>query len=112
MEFFGKTVEQAIEEGLKTLNIDKEDAIITVIDEGTSGGFLGLGGKKAKVEIEIKQKDSEKAIKFLEGLFKILNVKKQIILRLFVKILSFPILFKSNNSWQLSQLKAIIIING
>ncbi len=74
MEFFGKTVEQAIEEGLKTLNIKKEDAIITVIDEGINGGFLGLGSKKAKVDIEIKQKDSEKAIKFLEGLFKVLNV--------------------------------------
>lgn len=74
MEFLGKTVEQAIEDGLATLNIKKEDAVITILEEGEQGGFLGLGGKKAKVNIEVKQKDSEKAIKFLEGLFKVLNI--------------------------------------
>ena len=48
MEFLGKTVESAIECGLKELNISKEDAIITVVEKGEKG-VLGFGGKKAKV---------------------------------------------------------------
>ncbi len=74
MEYFtGKTVEQAIETALKELNISKEDAEITVIEEG-SKGVLGLGGKKAKIGVEVKVDDITRAVKFLEGLFEHLNV--------------------------------------
>ena len=72
--FYGKTVEQAIEEGLATLNVDKKDVEITVIDEGTQGGFLGLGAKKAKVGITLKEDNYKKAVKFLEGLFDVLKI--------------------------------------
>jgi spoIIIJ-associated protein len=72
--FYGKTVEQAIEEGLATLNVDKNDVEITVIDEGTQGGFLGLGAKKAKVGITLKQENYKKAVKFLEGLFDVMKI--------------------------------------
>ena len=53
--FYGKTVEQAIEEGLATLNVERKDVEITIIEEGAQGGFLGLGSKKAKIGIEIKK---------------------------------------------------------
>ena len=72
--FYGKTVEQAIEEGLSTLNVERKDVNITIFEEGTQGGFLGLGSKKAKIGIEIKNNDYKKAIKFLEGIFDILKV--------------------------------------
>ncbi len=72
--FYGKTVEQAIEEGLSTLNVERDDVEITIIDEGTQGGFLGLGSKKAKVGIELKQENYKKAVKFLEGIFEILKI--------------------------------------
>ncbi len=72
--FYGKTVEQAIEEGLATLGVDRDTVEITIIEEGTQGGFLGLGSKKAKIGIEIKEEDYKKAIKFLEGIFDVLKI--------------------------------------
>ena len=45
----GKTVDEAINEALKELNITADEADIMVIDEG-SKGFLGMfGGKNAVV---------------------------------------------------------------
>lgn len=36
-EFIGKSVEAAVEEGLKSLNLSKEEAEITVLEEGKKG---------------------------------------------------------------------------
>ena len=72
-EFLGKTVEEAIELGLKTLGIEKEKAEITVLEEPVKG-FLGLGGKKAKVEISAKKTDGERASSFISGLFDLMDV--------------------------------------
>ena len=69
----GKTVDIAIEKGLKELNASKDMVEITVIEEATKG-FLGIGGKDAKVKIEIKVNDSKRAADFLDGLFDILKV--------------------------------------
>ncbi len=71
--FYGKTVEAAIEAGLQELGISKEDAEITVIEEG-SKGVLGIGGKKAQVGIEIKKGEEKKIEDFLKGLFEILKL--------------------------------------
>ncbi|MBE5742328.1 MAG: protein jag [Clostridiales bacterium] len=72
-EFLGKTVEEAIETGLKTLGIDKENAEITVIEE-PSKGFLGFGSKPAKVEVSEKKSDGQRATAFLNGLLDLMNV--------------------------------------
>lgn len=50
-----KTVEEAIEAGLKELNLSREEVEIDVLDEGKSG-FLGLIGTKDAV-VKIKEKD-------------------------------------------------------
>ena len=71
--YFGKTTEQAIENGLKELGIEKDRAIISIIEEG-SKGVLGVGGKKAKVSIEVKENEGERVVKFLDGLFELLKV--------------------------------------
>ena len=71
--FYGKTVESAIEAGLKELGISKEDANIVILEEAVKG-VLGIGGKKAKVGIEIKKSDSERVQAFLDGLFDILEL--------------------------------------
>ena len=72
-EFLGKTVEEAIELGLKTLGLEKDSAEITVLEEPVKG-FLGLGGKKAKVEICAKKTDGERAVVFISGLFDLMDV--------------------------------------
>ena len=82
-EFTGKTVEEAIENGLNELGLTKENADIRVLEEGKKKLF---GSVKARVEIaplaENKtnttsangQTDGERTVAFLEGLFDLLNI--------------------------------------
>lgn len=72
-EFSGKTVEEAVETGLKTMGLEREKAEITVLDEGKKGGFLSRG-VPARVKISRKRTDGERAVEFLEGMFSLLNV--------------------------------------
>ena len=71
--FTGKTVEEAVESGLISLGITRDEAEITIIDEGKKGIF-GLGGTKAKVKVEKRATDGERAAKFIDGLFEILEI--------------------------------------
>lgn len=87
-EFTGKTVEEAIENGLSELGLTKENADIRVLEEGKKKLF---GSIKARVEIapmsenekgsEAKETaatngktDGERTVEFLEGLFELLKV--------------------------------------
>ena len=86
-EFTGKTVEEAVEKGLKELGIERENADIRVLEEGKKKLF---GSVKARVEIAAKEgetvvsapacaangeaTDGERTVEFLEGLFKLLNI--------------------------------------
>ena len=82
-EFSGKTVEEAVAKGLETLGLTAETAEIKVLDEGKKGLF----GHKARVEIAQKETaaivekhiqegatDGERAVAFLDGLFKMLGM--------------------------------------
>ena len=88
-EFTGKTVDEAVEIGLKELGLTAEEADIRVLEEGKKKLF---GSIKARVEIAAKavseevseapaeaQKsgaatDGERTVEFLEGLFKLLKI--------------------------------------
>ena len=81
-EFTGKTVEDAVEIGLKELGLTAEEAEIRVLEEGKKKLF---GAVKARVEIAKKEEsvcpacpenatDGERTVVFLEGLFKLLNI--------------------------------------
>ncbi len=74
-EFYGKTVEEAIEDGLKTLGIKRENAEIEVLEE-PSKGFLGFNSKKAKVSVteKVVLSDGERAVEFLDGLLSLMDV--------------------------------------
>ncbi len=73
MEFTGKTVQEAIENGLKEMNLEESKAEIKVLEEPTKG-FLGIAAKKARVEITSKKTDGERAVEFLNGLLDLMNV--------------------------------------
>ena len=65
----GKTVEEAVNEALKELNISREDAEIEVIEEG-SKGFLGVfGAKNAVVNVKKKFNPEKIASVFLREVF-------------------------------------------
>ena len=70
-EFIGKSVEAAVEEGLKSLNLSKEEAEITVLEEGKKGLFKST---PAKVKICKKMTDGERAVEFLDGIMELLNI--------------------------------------
>lgn len=72
-EFVGKTIEDAVQEGLKTLGLTKENAEIVVLEEPKSG-FLGIGAKPAKVSVTKKKTDVDNTTEFLDGLFKVLGI--------------------------------------
>ena len=69
--FTGKTSEEAIEEGLKTLNLTREEAEIEVLEEGKKKIF---GAVKAKVRITKKLSDGARAVEFIDGLMEILGI--------------------------------------
>ncbi len=74
--FTGKTVEEAIEAGLKALARTREEVEVEVLDEGKKKLF---GAIPAKVRLMVKEQktDGERAVAFLEGLFSLLGVEAQ-----------------------------------
>lgn len=56
-----KTVEEAIASAIEELGVSEEDAVIEVIEEGSSKGFLGIGKKNATVKVtaELNEEISE-----------------------------------------------------
>ena len=71
--FYGKSVEEAIDNALIELKISKDQAKITVLEEAQKG-FLGIGGKNAKVAVIVKEDDGERASNFLSGLLEMMKI--------------------------------------
>ncbi len=74
-EQIGKTVEEAIRKGLEELKVSRDDVIVEVLEEPTSGGVLGiLSAKMAKVRLTVDKKISdeqaEKTISKIEEILK------------------------------------------
>ena len=51
LETSGRTVEEAIQKALETLNLSREEVEVTVVKEGKHG-ILGLGAEEATVRVE------------------------------------------------------------
>lgn len=64
----GKTVEDAVEEALKKLNISRDEADIKIIEEGSKGIFGLIGGKNAVVEVKVKVDPVKVGLEFLEDI--------------------------------------------
>lgn len=73
MEFTGKTVEEATENGLKHFGITKDEAVITVVSEEVKGLF-GKVKKDAVVNVENALTGGKRAVKFLEGIFDLMDI--------------------------------------
>jgi spoIIIJ-associated protein len=69
--FYGKTVEEATEQGLAALKLTADQAEVEVLDEGKKKLF---GGVKAKVKITPKKSDGKRAVEFVDGLFNLLKI--------------------------------------
>lgn len=54
VEKTGKSVEEAVAEALRELNITADEAVVEVLEEGKKG-FFGFGRKDAKVRVTVKE---------------------------------------------------------
>ncbi len=69
--YTGKTVEEAVAAGLEALGITREQAEITVLEEGKK---KLIGSVKAQVKVVKKQSDGERAVSFVEELLEIIGL--------------------------------------
>lgn len=69
--FLGKSIEEATQLGLDALGITKEEAEITVLEEGKKKLF---GGVKAKVKVTKKTSDAKRAADFVDAILDILKI--------------------------------------
>lgn len=74
IEVYGKTVEEAVEAGLKELGLEKDNVEIEVLEEPVTKGLIFKKTTQARVKITKKASDAERAVNFLEGLFDLINV--------------------------------------
>ena len=73
-----KTVDDAVEEALSKLGVNRENARIKVIDEGSKGIFGLIGAKDAVVEVEKIFKPIEEGKLFLENLMDKANLEIEV----------------------------------
>ena len=69
--FTAKTVDEAIEEGLKAQGLTLDEADIVILEEGKKKLF---GSIKAKVKVTKKVTDGQRAVNFIDGLMEILKI--------------------------------------
>ena len=77
MEFTGKTIEEAVENGLKELGIEKADAEITVIEDAVKGLF-GKIKKEATVDVKKKATGMEKSAEFVKKILDIMDINAKV----------------------------------
>ncbi len=65
----GKTVDDAIQAGLKELNATEDQVKIQIIEQPNKGLFGLIGSKEAKIEMELIPDPLEEAARFLESVF-------------------------------------------
>lgn len=54
-----KTVEEAISLAIEELGVSEDEAVVEIMEEGTSGGFLGMGKKMATVQVTANVPEEE-----------------------------------------------------
>lgn len=77
IEVSGKTIEDAVAEALKTLNMDRDSVSVEILEKPKSG-FLGIGAVPAKIRVSYEYSRADKTRDFLEELFKKMNIEAKI----------------------------------
>lgn len=77
IERTGKTVEEAVAEGLRELKAKREQVEIEVLEEPTRG-ILGLLSKPAKVRLTVKETVADKTRSFIMGIIAAMEVDAEV----------------------------------
>jgi len=73
----GKTIEDALADALKTLNMDRDSVSVEILEKPKSG-FLGIGAVPAKIRVSYEYSKENKTRDFLEGLFSLMHIDAKI----------------------------------
>ncbi|WP_282063070.1 RNA-binding cell elongation regulator Jag/EloR [Bacillus pumilus] len=91
MTAVGRTIEEAVDSGLKQIQLLKEEVDITILDEGNKG-FLGLFGKRQAVVKLIEKRNALKlATQYLDNIVKFIDPKAKTVSKQEPKKISFHI---------------------
>ena len=71
----GKSIDEAVDFGLKQLNATKDRVKIHVLEEPSKGLFGLIGSKEAKVELELIPDAVEEAERFLQDVFRVMDMQ-------------------------------------
>jgi len=77
IEAEARSPEEAIAKALGNLQVDRSQARIEVLDEG-SRGFLGVGGKPARVRVTALANGEEGSVEVVRTLLELMNVRFQL----------------------------------
>ncbi|MHC1684957.1 MAG: RNA-binding cell elongation regulator Jag/EloR [Clostridiaceae bacterium] len=77
IEMAGSTVEAALKNALKELNVTEDKVTYEVIEQG-SKGFLGFGSKPAKIKVVLKRDHITDAKEFLRSVLDGMDIKAEI----------------------------------
>jgi len=78
IEATGKTIEEAISNGLEMLGGVDRDLVSVEVLEKPKAGFLGIGGTAARVSLSYQENDGDKVKSFLTGLFDKMEVPAEV----------------------------------
>lgn len=73
----GKTVEEAIEQGLAQLGVSRDKVEVEVLDEGKAGLF-GLMGKMAQVRMRLQEDPLTRALRVLREILSHMNITAEV----------------------------------
>ena len=59
LEISAKTVEEALDEGIKKLGVKKENVNLEILNEPSQGLLKFLGSKPAKIRLTVKKEPEE-----------------------------------------------------
>ena len=73
----GKTIDEAVNEALKELNVSRDEVEIEVVNEGKRG-ILGLGSEDAVVRVKIEDTPLSRAQEYMEDILEKLGIEAEI----------------------------------
>lgn len=77
VEKTGRSVEEAIQEGLRELGVGREQVDVEIVEEGSRGLFRLFPGKEARVRLTVRKTKEEIAREFLERVLGAMGVSYQ-----------------------------------
>ena len=81
LEMTGKTVNEALENALKSLNLTEDRVEYEILDEGSKGYLNLIGTKPAKIIVKVKRDYNEEVRLFLRNILNSMKVQAEIRIR-------------------------------